>query len=125
MATKITFVNNIPQYLTRNDKTVDDCITEVGRQVYNQSQQLVPVAKGTLQASPANHGDIVEKIGTHHFRVGYYTDYARYIHKGISKTGKPLKFKTAGTKKNYLTDPAQDVIARVPTIARQFFGGTV
>lgn len=122
MATKITFVNNIPPYLKKNDQVVDDFIREVGRQVYNRSQVLVPVAKGTLQSSPSSNGDIVEKIATHRFRVGYYTAYARYIHRGISKTGKPLHFRKAGSKANYLADPAQTTMSQIPEIARTFFG---
>ena len=74
---------------------------------YKHMDKYVPKDKGDLRTNVSIDAD----------GITYESPYARYQYKGVSKSGKPLNYKTAGTgdywDKRMVSAEIQDVVKEV------------
>lgn len=117
--------NKFPQYNRAMAMALEKSLNHGGTEIYNKSNRRVAVDTGVLKRSPLAGGPKsgpVQKISKTQVEVGYYTDYARYIHGGRSKSGKKLRYKRSGATDHFLSKPAEEVSKDMPRIMKKYVG---
>ncbi|MDD2299236.1 MAG: HK97 gp10 family phage protein [Candidatus Pacebacteria bacterium] len=97
-------LQKLPEALAQAGK---DGLHEVGQKIFDQAKATVPIDTGTLKGSGR-----MDESGSNtkiKITIGFYTDYAAYVHE-------IMYYKHPHGKAKYLEDPFNSVISNIESI---------
>lgn len=106
--------DRLPIFAQRARDVLDDAVRELAVDAYREALDTTPLDKGTLRSESE-----VKKVAQRHWRVSFWSLYARFQEFGGDGKRRVRNYTTAGTGKHYLKNGGDKQMKRAHRVFKK------